>query len=316
MSKKLLALFLSLVLVFSLVGTTVASGVDETLPFENSEYFDYGDYTLHYRVYEPDGEVVNQIMLIHGFCLSTVSFEDLAELYVSEGYRVVLVDMPNFGYCSRETTSTDLLDREFLVYQLMLELSSDKWIVGGHSMGGGIALNVATDYPEMISGLVLVSPQTSNEASSFLSTIMTSWLVTSIMDIMVKFALAMPFVVDMLVEMSFSDSDYADDYDDSRITDPFEIEGTGAGLAIMTSHTRGTDFDLCSEIDVPVVIITSSNDQIAMASNTAEILASMPNAVTFEVDYGGHMIMEYDSEYTAQLTLPTMQTMTFEAIDA
>lgn len=316
MSKKILALFLSMILVFSLVGTTTASAVSEELPFENSEYFEYEDYTLHYRVYEPDGEVVNQIMLIHGFCLSTVSFEDLALEYVSQGYRVVLVDMPNFGYSSRETTDTNLLDREFLVYNLMLELSGDKWIIGGHSMGGGIALNVATDYPEMISGLVLISPQTSNEASSFLSSIMTSWLVTSLMEVMVKFALSMPFVVDMLVSMSFSDSDYASDYDDSKITDPFEIEGTGTGLAIMTSHTRGTDFELCSEIDVPVVIINSSNDQIAMASNTQEILDSMPNAITYEVDNGGHMVMEYDPAYTAELTLPAISTMTFEAIDA
>lgn len=317
MSKKILALVLSFILVFSLVGTTMASATSEDLPFENSEYFDYEDYTLHYRTYEPDGEAVNQIMLIHGFCLSTVSFEDLAAEYVAAGYSVVLVDMPNFGYSSRETTDMDLIDREVLVYELMCELSDSTWIVGGHSMGGGIALNMATTYPEMISGVVLISPQTSTELTFPISAFVKSSVVTTIFDIILSFALMIPSTIDSLVEMSFSDSDFAAAYDDSKISDPLSISGTGAGIAIQTSHARGTDFDLVSEIDVPVVIITSSNDQIAVASNTEEILNALPDsAVAFEVSEGGHMVMEYDSQYTASLTLPTMATMSFEAVEA
>ena len=79
------------------------------------------------------------------------------------GYDVLTVDAPNFGYSSRETSKTDLIDREEVIHALMKDIGG-KWIVGGHSMGGGIAINIATDYSEDVVGLVLYAPQTNTQA--------------------------------------------------------------------------------------------------------------------------------------------------------
>ena len=93
--KKVLSLILALVMIFTAL--PVAFAVNTEKPFENSAFHEVGDYKLHYRTYEAKGEEKNQIMLIHGFCLSTATFEELAEIYAEKGYKTVLVDVPNFG---------------------------------------------------------------------------------------------------------------------------------------------------------------------------------------------------------------------------
>ena len=162
--KKALSLILAVIMAFSLCTVAFAADTAEK-PFDNSNFFCSGEYTLHYRTYEPDGKTKGQILLVHGFCLSTASLEGIAEEYQKAGYFVVTVDAPNFGYSTRENLDMELVDRESLIFALAEELGGT-WVVGGHSMGGGIALNLASMYPETFTGLVLFAPQTNSETSA------------------------------------------------------------------------------------------------------------------------------------------------------
>ena len=302
--KKIISILFSVLILVSCFSVLSFAADESDKPFENSEFFVSDDYTLHYRVFEPSENPKKQIFLIHGFCLSTVSFENIAQEYVKMGCRVVLADMPNFGYSSRETKSSSLKDREELSYELMMNLSTEPWIVGGNSMGGGIAINIATDHPESVNGLILFAPQTSTEMAAPMNMIMRSGLVQTIYTILVKFALMNKSLIRNLVEDSFSDKEYAANYDLNRITDPFKINGTGAGIAIMASHARGTDFEKFSSLDIPTVIIAGEDDRIANKDNLDKIIDNAPKgAEVYRVDFGGHMMMEYDAEKTAALTV-------------
>ncbi len=306
--KKILSVILVLSMIFGTAGSAFAVAIPEK-PYENSNFFSYKDYTLHYRVYDGDSADKKQIMLIHGFCLSTASLEGVAEEYMTAGYDVVTVDAPNFGYSVRETTNMELLDREEIIHALMCHLGG-KWIVGGHSMGGGIAINIATDYSESVSGLVLFAPQTNVKAEGFAAKMARTKLMQTIMEVVCAFALRMPFVVRMLVEMSFSDKEFAKSYDLDRITAPISVDGTGAGVAIMSSHTRGTDFEKLSVLNIPCVIFTATEDKVASAENLKTIIDSAPEGtLVYNFEKGGHMMMEYNPEDVAALSLPVMAEM-------
>ncbi len=303
--KKILSLFLALSMLFSLSVSAFAVPIPDK-PYDNSNFFSYKDYTLHYRIYDGDPANKKQVLLVHGFCLSTASLEGVAEEYMSAGYDVITVDAPNFGYSSRETGKTQLLDREEVIHALMCNLGG-KWIVGGHSMGGGIAINIATDYSDDVSGLVLYAPQTNTEAKGIMAEFSASWLMQSVMNTILAFALRMPFLVRMLVEMSFSDKEYAENYDLRRITAPLSVDGTGAGVSIMSSHTRNSDFEKLHSLDISCVIFTATEDRVASAENLQTIINSAPKGTqVYNFENGGHMMMEYSPEEVAELSLPIM----------
>ena len=306
--KKILSAILSIIMLVSLAATAFAVPYStEVLPYENSAFFTSGEYTLHYRTYEPDLEAKNQIMLFHGFAVSTASLEGIAEEYCKNGYKVVTVDMPDFGYSSRESKVKVLRDREDIIFELMTELGGS-WIVGGHSMGGGIAINVACDHPEKVTGLVLFAPQVNNEMGFLMNVIMRSLPVKLMYELVIAVALHFPAIVYPMLTTSFSDSEYAKNYEVNRITEPLKIDGTGSGVAIMASHARTVDFEKFSSLNIPVVIITASDDRIAMQNVLDKIIASAPaGAVHCNMEKGGHMMMEYSPALVAEETLPVIE---------
>lgn len=300
--KKLTAIILSVLLVFSFTSSALAADAAEK-PFENSSFYTKGDYTIHYRAFEPDGRERGRIFLLHGFCLSTVSLEGVAAEYAKAGYLTVVADVPNFGYSSRETADMKFIDRETVLYGLVESLGG-KWIVGGHSMGGGIAINLATDHPEVFTGTILFAPQTSSEVSGVAATLMRSGIMQAVYTLVLKIALLLPPIVRSLVEMSFSDKEFAASYDLSRITDPFRIADSGKGVAIMASHTRGSDLEAFSKLEIPCVILTAKDDRVANADNLRAIIDNAPEGTVVVKDLeGGHMMMEYNPVLAAELTL-------------
>ena len=129
----------------------------------------------------------------------------------------------------------------------------------------------------------------------------------TMMNIILKVALRMPALVRLLVEMSFSDKAFAKEYDLKRITEPLSVDGTGAGISIMSSHTRGTDFDKLSTLDIPCVIFTASEDKVALEDNLQTIISYAPKGTAvYNFEKGGHMMMEYNPKEVAELSLPIM----------
>ena len=132
-------------------------------------------------------------------------------------------------------------------------------------------------------------------------------LMQSMMTMVLKFALRMPPLVRLLVEMSFSSKDFAKNYDLNRITAPMKVDGTGAGISIMSSHTRGSNFEKLASLDIPCVIFTASEDKVAMADNLQTIIDYAPKGkVVYNFEEGGHMMMEYNPQKVAELSLPVM----------
>ncbi len=79
--KKILSFSLCLILVFAMA--IPAFAVYET-PHEDSGFFEYEGYSVHYRKMEAENQK-GQILMIHGFAHTTYCWTDIATELVSEG---------------------------------------------------------------------------------------------------------------------------------------------------------------------------------------------------------------------------------------
>ncbi|MBR5113512.1 MAG: hypothetical protein IK097_08840, partial [Clostridia bacterium] len=131
--KKLISILLCISILAGAFSLTAFADTNYK-PYDNSEYFTKGDYDIHYRVFPAKGEMKGRIMMLHGFMCSTFSWRNMVEILTADGYECVAADLPDFGYSTRETPETDVIQREELIIALMNELApGEEWILAGHS---------------------------------------------------------------------------------------------------------------------------------------------------------------------------------------
>ena len=99
-------------------------------------------------------------LLSHGFTGSPVSMRPWADHLTAAGYAVSLPLLPGHGTTWQQMNDTTWDDWRTALETELTALAArvDTVVIAGLSMGGGLALRLAADHPDLVSGLVLVNP--------------------------------------------------------------------------------------------------------------------------------------------------------------
>lgn len=110
---------------------------------------------LHY-IDRGQGSVV---VFLHGNGVLLQDFEVSGVLgLTAENHRILAFDRPGFGYSSRpRTTVWTPPAQASLIATALKQLDVEQAVIVGHSWGAMVALAMALDHPELVSGLVLMS---------------------------------------------------------------------------------------------------------------------------------------------------------------
>ena len=101
------------------------------------------------------------IVMIHGLGGQIAHFTYALADRLKGDFRVVLIDRPGSGYSEKpEGASARLRAQGDVIAKAIAALKLEKPLVVGHSLGGAIALAVALDHPDQVSGLALIAPFT------------------------------------------------------------------------------------------------------------------------------------------------------------
>lgn len=73
-------------------------------------------------------------------------------------FRCIAIDLPGFGYSQGESEKLSVSDCAKEVAQLIKVLALKQYVLIGHSMGGKIALSLASIQPFGLASLILVAP--------------------------------------------------------------------------------------------------------------------------------------------------------------
>ena len=162
MTVKILKIFLcgfcfSAILILSLWGY-------QDIPLEElktkyapspSTFISVNGMDVHFRD-EGDATDSIPIVLIHGTAASLHTFNDWTS-QLKKDYRVIRMDLPAYGltgpFPDRDYSIENYVD---FIFDFLDSLEITKCILGGNSLGGGIAWNFTYKYPDMVDKLILI----------------------------------------------------------------------------------------------------------------------------------------------------------------
>jgi pimeloyl-ACP methyl ester carboxylesterase len=121
-----------------------------------SRYADLpGGLRVHYRDEGPRD--APPVVLIHGFSASLHAWEPW-RARLGDRYRIVTLDLPGHGLTRAPDDYAPATERSVAVVDAVTgQLGLQRFVIGGNSMGGGVAWAYTLAHPDKVRGLVLVN---------------------------------------------------------------------------------------------------------------------------------------------------------------
>jgi pimeloyl-ACP methyl ester carboxylesterase len=125
-----------------------ARRVETALP-ARGQFIEVAGARIHYL----DKGSGPSIVILHGLGGQMGNFTYALLERLTDEFRVILMDRPGSGYSRRAPGATGrLTEQAAIVAEFIRKLGLERPLLVGHSLGGAIALGVALDHPEVISG--------------------------------------------------------------------------------------------------------------------------------------------------------------------
>jgi pimeloyl-ACP methyl ester carboxylesterase len=105
--------------------------------------------TVHYTVHGAGPT----IMLVHGWCCDGSSWR-YQSTELSCAYRVVVIDLPGHGKSGPASNGLSMSAFANAIQAVRADVTTDRIVLVGHSMGAIVIREYALDYPEYVAGLV------------------------------------------------------------------------------------------------------------------------------------------------------------------
>lgn len=215
------------------------------------------------------------IVFVHGAGGS--SHKWLSQLaYLQSKYRPVAVDLPGHARSGGQS-SRDLGDYREFIKSFAETLNLGPFVLAGHSMGGAITLEFARQYPEMLTGMILVGTGAKlGVAPDFLE-----------------------FFRQGNNPPNFRQLAYSD-------STPDEVFYQGEkDFKLTSNYVRYDDFMACNSFDVrsslskmniPALILCGNEDVLTPVKYSEYLQTNLPQACVEIIPKASHMVMIEQSE--------------------
>ena len=285
-------------------------------PFENSRYYREGDYAIHYRI-DPacTPTVRGKMFMIHGFACNTTFYDEMVEIYTHYGFTCVRVDVPNCGNSTRENENVKPIDREDLFLHLIDvldasgEVPAGKWILIGHSMGGGISLNIAYDAPEKFLCDILYAPMAAVNAPQFVKNLVTMPVMANMCDSMFRIACSNDIIMRCVVMLMTVDVRYSALYDVRKFSDGLVAHGSGAGMCYMMARARPTLHENMAKVEIPVQLVWGKMDLFNAKSTVRKFQGALRAPQVSVVPLAGHCLVQNAAREVCDGTVDFLKDM-------
>ncbi len=276
---------------------------------KNTIYHDVSVRKVRIRVLEAGEKHFPALLLVHGFIVNHLEFEDLIE-ELSKKYHVIAPDLPGFGESEKPTPSKfDYTIDSFseILADIIAAFSLGRVYVFGHSMGGGTAITLAADHQELVSKLILEDP--------LCYPFPQKWKVK-----LIHYPMIGPFIFKQLYGRTIFRAYFRDDVfskeakiPHERVDQFYDFFNTPAGresayaTMLSMSDSRSIVARL-PRIVVPTLILWGKNDSIFDVSNAYKLTKEIEGS-RLEILNSGHSPHEEDPEIVLKLVLDFLESV-------
>lgn len=261
----------------------------------DDQFVDVDNITLRYREWGEYDASKPTLVLMHGFANSLQTFKRIAP-YLESEYHVIALDMPGFGLSAKP------LDHDYgnesqawVVSNLIAELGLQQVVVGGHSMGGALALHVALQSPQVV-GMLLFNPGiiTTGVPAA------TEYLFFPMPRIAAKTFGERKFRTAFLTNSYLNPDLITEQVIDDLMLGPRSEGYLEGATALMGYYVSGDEVTMLDQIDVPTLIVWGVQDKKKPAGESAELQALIAGSRLIPIDDAAHYVHEEQPEKSAR----------------
>ncbi len=238
---------------------------------------------LYYQAYHADDQVRKPVVLIHGAGGDHLSWP--SQIRRLSGYRVYTPDLPGHGK-SRGHGLQRISAYGEMIKNWLNKIEFPNIFLGGHSMGGAIALWTAIHYPARVKGLILIGSGASLPVNLSLIEELTS-------------PQGFPTAVDNICRWSFSPK-----------TESWLIDEVRKQMLKNRPTVLGGDFRACDAYDIsgqldqvkaPTLILVGEEDKMTPLRFAEQLREGIQDADLQIIPGAGHMVPLEQPDKTADL---------------
>lgn len=258
---------------------------------------------IHYRVWNPEGK--KNVLLIHGFAASTFSYRKLTGPLVKAGYHVVAIDLPGFGYSTRnmppdnskETTARFVWD--FIQAYEHFHKTDGNWSLVGHSMGGGITAYMAALKPGKTERYVLIAPALNSGSNIFTRAALYIPGAKTVVEYFAEPKIENREEFSEILKSAYGRKPTAVETEGYR--KPLRIPGTARAILDLWQTSGGPSVNY-EAIQAPGLVVWGADDEWVEVENADEIRENIKNVRIVILPGTGHNPMETSDEAVAMIT--------------
>jgi len=270
-------------------------------PFPESHFMNIGGYSIHYRLWNVDSnKLKGKIVLIHGLGGSTFSWRKNIPDLVTAGYECVAVDLPAFGFSSREKGyNHSAFNRGETIWTLLDSLDKSvssnfsllKWNLIGHSMGGSVIAAMAQEKPIRTLSLIFIAGAVNADTligayRGIFNFPPSRWIGGAVMK---------TFVFNYSGVRKSLKSAFGTIPEKEEIAGylaPFKMKHTARSLFDMVRKNRSKDFLKLNKITQPSFLIWGDKDTWVPLKAGERLNKELPNSQLVKIHGAAHCSME------------------------
>lgn len=275
---------------------------------------DLAGQELFYREPRTRLDGASAAVFIHGLGASSTNWNELQALLAPEVFGVA-VDLPGFGRSGRaiDGNYSPAAHAEVVATFIEWRFPGERVHVFGNSMGGAVALRLATNHPELVRSVTYISPALHNRLMSTNFHISLA-SIPVVGERLTKFAQRRPAAVRVqdMYERVYADAsrlhpqrredsiaDAAERNDVAHVVEA--MVGSAKGLVTeLIGRSEDRALDRLSKVKVPSLFVYGRYDRLVHSAGAFRVTKAMPQARVVVFPHSGHVAQMEDPDLVAE----------------